>query len=177
MEQEAIYNNKVKEGLTSTEVERSRAEHGENVLTPPKRTSFWRLYLEKYEDPIIRILLVAAVISLGLAVFSGEYVETIGIILAVLFATTVGFYFERDAAKKFDVLTALGEDSCSQQEARKPIGRQGSTCSRLVGRLWRRFGLYLSVLSACCPCGAARATVCHFIRKLQIILRWTVLMA
>ena len=109
MEQEAIYN-KVKDGLTSAEVERSRAEHGENVLTPPERTSLWHLYLEKYEDPIIRILLVAAVISLGLAVFSGEYVETIGIILAVLFATTVGFYFERDAAKKFDVLTALGEE-------------------------------------------------------------------
>ena len=129
MEQEAIYNNKVKEGLTSTEVERSRAEHGENVLTPPKRTSFWRLYLEKYEDPIIRILLVAAVISLGLAVFSGEYVETIGIILAVLFATTVGFYFERDAAKKFDVLTALGEeqpvkvirDGKPQQIARRDV--------------------------------------------------------
>jgi Ca2+-transporting ATPase len=110
-------------------VERSRAEHGENVLTPPKRTSFWRLYLEKYEDPIIRILLVAAVISLGLAVFSGEYVETIGIILAVLFATTVGFYFERDAAKKFDVLTALGEeqpvkvirDGKPQQIARRDV--------------------------------------------------------
>ena len=89
----------------------------------------WRLYLEKYEDPIIRILLVAAVISLGLAIFSGEYVETIGIILAVLFATTVGFYFERDAAKKFDVLTALGEeqpvkvirDGRPQQIARREV--------------------------------------------------------
>lgn len=66
--------------------------------------------MEKYEDPIIRILLVAVVVSLGMAFVSGEFVETIGIILAVLFATTVGFYFERDAARKFDVLTALGEE-------------------------------------------------------------------
>ena len=124
-----INDQRFKDGLTAAEVERSRAEHGENVLTPPERTSMWRLYLEKYEDPIIRILLVAAVISLGLAVFSGEYVETIGIILAVLFATTVGFYFERDAAKKFDVLTALGEeqpvkvirDGRPQQIARREV--------------------------------------------------------
>ncbi len=97
-------------GLSAEEVLKSREQHGENLLTPPRRRSLWRLYLEKYEDPIVRILLVAAVISLGLALVSGEFVETIGIILAVLFATTVGFYFERDAAKKFDVLTQLGEE-------------------------------------------------------------------
>jgi Ca2+-transporting ATPase len=66
--------------------------------------------LEKYEDPIIRILLVAAVVSLVLAFVENDFVETIGIILAVFFATTVGFYFERDAARKFDVLTALDEE-------------------------------------------------------------------
>ena len=97
-------------GLTAAEVEASRSRHGENVLTPPKRKSLWRLYLEKYEDPIIRILLVAAMISLVLAFVENDFVETIGIILAVLFATTVGFYFERDAARKFDVLTALDEE-------------------------------------------------------------------
>jgi Ca2+-transporting ATPase len=97
-------------GLSAQEVLESRRRHGENQLTPPRRRSLWHLYLEKYEDPIIRILLVAAVFSLGLAFFNGEFVETIGIILAVLFATTVGFYFERDAARKFDVLNALGEE-------------------------------------------------------------------
>lgn len=96
--------------MTAAEVEASRARHGENVLTPPRRQSLWRLYLEKYEDPIIRILLVAAMISLVLAFVENDFVETIGIILAVLFATTVGFYFERDAAKKFDILTALDEE-------------------------------------------------------------------
>ena len=97
-------------GLSAAEVLQSREQHGENVLTPPRRKSLWRLYLEKYEDPIVRILLVAAAISLGLAFVNGEFVETIGIILAVLFATTVGFYFERDAARKFEVLTQLGEE-------------------------------------------------------------------
>ena len=88
----------------------SRKRHGENVLTPPRRKPLWKLYLEKYEDPIIRILLVAAAVSLVLAFVENDFVETIGIILAVLFATTVGFYFERDAARKFNVLTALGEE-------------------------------------------------------------------
>ena len=98
-------------GLNDQQVEQSRREHGENLLTPPKRTSLLRLYLEKYNDPIIRILLVAAVASLALAFFHKDFIETIGIVLAIILATTIGFYFERDAAKKFDVLTALGEDS------------------------------------------------------------------
>lgn len=98
-------------GLNGQQVEQSRREHGENLLTPPKRTSLLRLYLEKYNDPIIRILLVAAVASLALAFFHKDFIETIGIVLAIILATTIGFYFERDAAKKFDVLTALGEES------------------------------------------------------------------
>ena len=98
-------------GLSVGDVEKSRREHGENTLTPPKRTPLWKLYLDKYKDPIIKILLVAAVVSLGLAAIHGEYIETIGIILAIVLATTIGFWFEMDAAKKFNVLTALGEES------------------------------------------------------------------
>lgn len=98
-------------GLSAGDVEKSRLEHGENTLTPPKRTPLWKLYLDKYKDPIIKILLVAAAVSLGLAAIHGEYVETIGIILAIILATTIGFWFEMDAAKKFNVLTALGEES------------------------------------------------------------------
>lgn len=97
-------------GLTENEVKESRAKHGENTLTPPKRTPLWKLYLEKYKDPIIQILLMAAVVSLGLACINGEFVETLGIIFAIILATTIGFYFEMDAAKKFNVLTALGEE-------------------------------------------------------------------
>ena len=98
------------QGLTAREVEQSRVKHGENVLTPPRRQSMWRLYLEKYNDPMVRILLVAALVSLVLAFVKNDYIETLGIIAAVLLATTVGFYFERDAARKFDVLTQLGEE-------------------------------------------------------------------
>lgn len=97
-------------GLTTEEVVESRRQFGENVLTPPRHKSLWKLYLEKFDDPIIRILLVASAVSLVLAFFENDFVETIGIILAVFFATTVGFYFERDAAKKFLVLTALEEE-------------------------------------------------------------------
>lgn len=97
-------------GLTVSQVAASRSRHGENVLTPPQRTPLWKLYLEKYSDPIIRILLVAAFVSLLLAFIENDFVETIGIIAAVFIATTVGFYFERDAAKRFSVLTAMNED-------------------------------------------------------------------
>ena len=99
-----------REGLTAIEVERSRLEHGENVLTPPRRQSMWHLYFEKYQDPMIRILLVAAMVSLVLAFVKQDFIETLGIIFAIILATTVGFFFERDAARKFDVLTQLGEE-------------------------------------------------------------------
>ena len=97
-------------GLSTEEVLKSRAENGDNALTPPQKESLWKLYLEKYQDPIIQILLVAAAISLALAIIENEYVETIGIIVAIFLATTIGFYFERDAAKKFNILTALDEE-------------------------------------------------------------------
>lgn len=97
-------------GLTDAEVHESRLKHGENILTPPQKASVWKLYLDKYRDPIIEILIVAAVLSLGLAFINNDFIETIGIFIAIFLATTVGFYFERDAAKKFEVLTAMNED-------------------------------------------------------------------
>lgn len=97
-------------GLTDEQVKQSREQHGKNVLSPPQRTSLWKLYLDKYRDPIIQILLVAAFVSLILAFIEKNFMETIGIFVAVFLATTVGFYFERDAAKKFNLLTALSEE-------------------------------------------------------------------
>lgn len=97
-------------GLTDEQVKQSRELHGKNVLTPPQRTSLWKLYLDKYRDPIIQILLVAAFVSLILTFIEKNFMETIGIFVAVFLATTVGFYFERDAAKKFNLLTALSEE-------------------------------------------------------------------
>ena len=98
------------QGLTAAQVLQSRLEHGENVLTPPKQQSKWRLYLEKYEDPMVRILLVAALVSLALSFVKQDFVETLGIIAAIILATTVGFYFECDAARRFSILTQMGEE-------------------------------------------------------------------
>src|SRR3712207_5798993 len=97
-------------GLTDNQVEASRSKHGENLLTPPKKTSLWSLYLGKYKDPIIQILLVAAAVSLVFAFIEQDFIETIGIFLAIFLATTIGFYFERDAARKFGMLTAMNDE-------------------------------------------------------------------
>ena len=98
-------------GLTDSEVLQSREKNGVNLLTPPKRPSLWKLYLEKFEDPVVRILLVAAVFSLIISIIENEYAETIGIIAAILLATGIGFFFEYDANKKFDLLNAVNEET------------------------------------------------------------------
>jgi len=94
--------NKQFHGLTEQEVLKSRVEHGVNLLTPPKETPWWKLYLEKFEDPIIIILLFATFVSLVFGIIHGDFTESIGIIVAVLIATGVGFWQEWDAKKKFD---------------------------------------------------------------------------
>lgn len=98
-------------GLTDQEVLQSREKHGVNLLTPPKRPSLLKLYLEKFEDPVVRVLLVAAVFSLIISIIENEYAETIGIIAAILLATGIGFYFEYDANKKFELLNAVNEET------------------------------------------------------------------
>ncbi len=99
------------QGLDERQVEESRALHGNNLLTPPPRTPMWKLYLEKFKDPIIRVLLVAAVFSLIISFIEGEFAESIGIIVAIFLATGIGFYFEYDAGKKFDLLNATNEET------------------------------------------------------------------
>ena len=98
-------------GLSDKQVQESREAYGWNLLTPPKRPSMWKLYLEKFNDPVIRILLVAAFFSFVISVIEGEYAETIGIFFAISLATGIGFYFEYDANKKFDLLNAVGEET------------------------------------------------------------------
>ncbi len=98
-------------GLSNEEVVQYRKKYGENTLTPPQKESIWKLYIEKFKDPVIRVLLVAAVLSLGISIIENEYAETIGIIFAIFLATSIGFYFEYDADKKFDLLNAVGEET------------------------------------------------------------------
>ncbi len=103
-------------GLTNSQVEESRRIHGENILTPPEKEPLWKLFLHKFDDPIVRILIIAAFLSLGIAIFehisTGQkhYSETIGIFCAIILATFVSFWFEMDANKKFDVLNQVNDD-------------------------------------------------------------------
>ena len=98
-------------GLSEDEVQINRAKYGDNLLTPPKRPSLWKLYLEKFQDPVVKVLLVAAIFSLIISFIEQEFAETIGIIFAILLATGIGFFFEYDANKKFDLLNAVNEET------------------------------------------------------------------
>jgi Ca2+-transporting ATPase len=90
------------QGLTMQQVEESRALYGENVLTPPEKTSLWKLFFEKFDDPIIRILLVAWFLSMIIAAVHcwgpeaegfSAFLEPIGIFFAIILATGVAFAF------------------------------------------------------------------------------------
>lgn len=97
-------------GLTAAEVAASRERWGENVITPPSDDSAWRLLAEKFRDPIILILLLAAAVSLAIAAVEGRYTETIGILCAIVLATGVGFLFEWDAMRRFRRLNRVNDD-------------------------------------------------------------------
>ncbi|HEY2784962.1 MAG TPA: cation-transporting P-type ATPase, partial [Fimbriiglobus sp.] len=97
-------------GLSPNEIERNRLAHGSNVLTPPPRDPWWRLYLEKFDDPVIRILLVAAAVSVAVGVAEGHFAEGVGIVVAVLLATGLAFWNEFRAGQEFDLLTQTDDD-------------------------------------------------------------------
>lgn len=97
-------------GLTAREVVENRRLYGSNVVTPPKDRSVWRLFIEKFDDPIIRILLLAGLLSLAIAFVDGRFTETVGILAAVVLATCVGFLFEWDALRRFKRLNRVNDD-------------------------------------------------------------------
>ncbi len=98
-------------GLSNAEIAESRKIHGSNLLTPPQKASVWKLFIEKFEDPIIRILLVAAFLSLGISFVHREFAETIGIFFAIFLATGIAFWFELDATKKFEILNKVNDET------------------------------------------------------------------
>jgi Ca2+-transporting ATPase len=98
-------------GLNDEQVFESRRIHGSNLITPPKRDPLWKLYLEKFSDPVIRILLIAAFLSLGISFMHHEFAETIGIFCAIFLATGVAFWFETDAGRKFDILNQVNDET------------------------------------------------------------------
>ncbi|MBA4064901.1 MAG: calcium-translocating P-type ATPase, PMCA-type [Isosphaera sp.] len=97
-------------GLTADEVALSRQKHGANVLTPPPRDPWWKQYLEKFDDPVIRILMIAAAIAIAVGAIDGHYVEGVGIIVAILLATFLAFWNEYRANKEFDILNKTNDD-------------------------------------------------------------------
>lgn len=106
-------------GLSHEEVALSRHTHGGNTLTPPAREPLWRKFAAKFEDPIIIILLVAMVLSLGVACYEyfilgsddlAHFLEPLGVLLAILLATGVAFYFELKGEREFEVLNKVNEE-------------------------------------------------------------------
>lgn len=105
-------------GLSAQEVEASRKEHGENVLTPPAKKPIWLQFLDKFKDPLIIILIFAGVLSicislyeyLGLGHGAAVFFEPGGIFVAILLATGLSFYFEYQADKEFAILNQVNDD-------------------------------------------------------------------
>lgn len=102
---------KLSEGLSSSQVAKSRELFGSNVLTPPKRDPWYVLLAEKFKDKLIIILSVAAVLALILGVIKSEYLEPIGIIAAIVLAVSIGFLNEWSASKKFDLMVTGSDDT------------------------------------------------------------------
>jgi len=98
-------------GLSDVDVLMSRKENGENIVTPTKKTPWWKLYLEKFNDPIIRILIIAAVISIIVGFVEGSFFEGIGIIIAIFLATGLSFFNEFKAGKEFDILNKVSDEN------------------------------------------------------------------
>jgi Ca2+-transporting ATPase len=97
-------------GLSADEVTISRDAQGSNVLTPSARDPWWKLYLEKFNDPVIRILIIAAVIATLAGAYHGDYIEGIGILLAIILSTFLGFWNEYRANREFELLNKVDDD-------------------------------------------------------------------
>ena len=98
------------QGLSEEQVIKNREEFGTNIISPPDKVPLWKLFLEKFNDPIIRILLIAALLSLVISFVHMEFIETIGIFSAIILATGIAFWFDLDASRKFDILNKVNDD-------------------------------------------------------------------
>ena len=123
-------NNRYK-GLTDAEVAESRRKYGENILTPPEKDPWWKEFLDKFSDPLIIILLVAGVLSVGISCYEyfglGKdwkvFFEPMGIFIAIGLATTLAFLFEQRANKAFKILNQVNDDEMVE------VMRNGTTTS------------------------------------------------
>ena len=108
----------LKRGLTAEQVRESRALHGINILTQPDSKPWWKEFLGYFAQPLIVILLIAGVLSVGISVYEyfglGQdwkvFFEPIGIFVAIALATTLAFVFENRANKAFKILNREADD-------------------------------------------------------------------
>lgn len=106
------------EGLSAKEVTESRLRNGINILTPPPGVPLWKKFLSKFSDPLILILLIAGILSLGISFYdyfglghgADSFIEPVGIFIAIFLATGLAFYFEYKADKEFDLLNQVNDD-------------------------------------------------------------------
>lgn len=118
-------------GLTDAQVLESRSKHGANILTPPEKEPLWKQFLEKFGDPLIIILLIAGVLSIGISCYefwglhegAETFFEPVGIFVAILLATGIAFIFELKADKQFSVLNQVNDDEMVE------VIRNGNTTS------------------------------------------------
>ena len=104
-------------GLTSRQVNESRLQHGDNILTPPEREPWWKSFLGKFKDPLIIILCIAGILSIGISCYeyylsdnATVFFEPVGIFIAILLATGLAFIFEYKADREFAVLNQVNDD-------------------------------------------------------------------
>ena len=105
-------------GLSDAEVLESRKKYGVNVLTPPEKEPLWMKFLEKFSDPLIVILLVAGVLSIGISCYeffglnegAEVFFEPVGIFIAIFLATGLAFMFELKADREFAILNQVNDD-------------------------------------------------------------------
>lgn len=110
--------NRIITGLSQSQVEESRRKHGINILTPPPKPSLWAQFIKHFDDPLIKILLVALLFSIGIAIYEytlpghgfNVFLEPLGILVAIILATVIGFALETNANKKFEILNQVNDD-------------------------------------------------------------------
>ncbi len=118
-------------GLTDEQVITSRERNGANLLTPPQKEPWWRQFLDKFRDPLIIILIIAGIASIGISLYeyyglgkdATVFFEPTGIFIAILLATGLGFYFEYRANKEFAILNQVNDEEPVQ------VIRNGSATS------------------------------------------------
>lgn len=91
------------EGLSSSEAEKRLKEQGFNELKEGSKVPLWKMFLDSFKDPLVIILLIAAIVQ----VFLGEWVESLIIFLVVILNSILGVTQTRKAESSLNSLKKL----------------------------------------------------------------------